>query len=93
MLIVMEYGNIAFFFELSFDFKASGGGNILEIYASEASCQQGDGAYDLVIGQDGTTAYKDNGNVYLKGYVDDFIIFSGAFDEIDLKALEEYYKQ
>ena len=50
-----------------------------------------DGAYDLVIGQDGTTSYKDNGNVYLKGYVDDFIIFSGAFDESDLKALEEYY--
>lgn len=50
-----------------------------------------DGAYDLVIGQDGTTSYKDNGNVYLKGYVDDFIIFSGAFDEGDLKALEEYY--
>ena len=52
-----------------------------------------DGVYDLVVGQDGTTSYKDNGNVYLKGYVDEFIIFSGAFDMDDVKALEEYYNQ
>ena len=52
-----------------------------------------DGNYDLVIGQDGTTSYKTGGNVYLKGYVDDFIIFSGAFDASDVKALEEYYNQ
>ena len=52
-----------------------------------------DGNYDLVIGQDGTTSYKSNGNVYLKGYVDDFIIFSGAFNADDVTALEEYYKR
>ena len=52
-----------------------------------------DGSYDLVIGQDGTTSYKSNGNVYLKGYVDDFIIFSGAFNADDVAALEEYYKR
>ena len=74
---------------VSFDF-----GDFITVSLGERNANTPlDGAYDLVIGQDGTTAYKDNGNVYLKGYIDDFIIFSGAFDETDLKALEEYYKQ
>ena len=50
-----------------------------------------DGNYDLVIGQDGTTSYKDNGNIYLKGYIDEFIIFDGALDKTDFAYLKEYY--
>ena len=73
---------------VSFDF-----GDFISVSLSDVSKNASlDGNYDLVIGQDGTTSYKDNGNVYLKGYVDEFIIFSGAFDENDVKALEDYYK-
>lgn len=45
--------------------------------------------YDLVIGQDGTTAYTS----YLKALVDDFMIFNGAFDQNDVSALKEYYNK
>lgn len=48
-----------------------------------------DGAYDLAIGEDGTNNYT----AYIKGYIDEFMIFDGAFDNDDLTALEEYYNQ
>ena len=48
-----------------------------------------DGAYDLAIGEDGTNAYT----AYIKGYIDEFMIFDGAFDAEDLAALEKYYNQ
>ena len=48
-----------------------------------------DGAYDLAIGEDGTNAYT----AYIKGYIDEFMIFDGAFDADDLASLEEYYNQ
>ena len=48
-----------------------------------------DGAYDLAIGEDGTNSYS----AYIKGYIDEFMIFDGAFDSNDLAALEEYYNQ
>ena len=48
-----------------------------------------DGAYDLAIGEDGTNNYS----AYIKGYIDEFMIFDGAFDNDDLTALEEYYNQ
>ena len=48
-----------------------------------------DGAYDLAIGEDGTNVYT----AYIKGYIDEFMIFDGAFDADDLASLEEYYNQ
>ena len=48
-----------------------------------------DGAYDLAIGEDGTNNYS----AYIKGYIDEFMIFEGAFDQNDVSALEEYYNQ
>ena len=48
-----------------------------------------DGAYDLAIGEDGTNAYT----AYIKGYIDEFMIFDGAFGAEDLAALEKYYNQ
>ena len=48
-----------------------------------------DGAYDLAIGEDGTNGYS----AYIKGYIDEFMIFDGAFDQNDVSDLEEYYNQ
>ena len=48
-----------------------------------------DGAYDLAIGEDGTNEYS----AYIKGYIDEFMIFDGAFVQSDVDALEEYYNQ
>ena len=47
------------------------------------------GAYDLGIGEDGTNEYS----AYFKGYIDEFMIFDGAFDADDVAALEKYYNQ
>ena len=74
---------------VSFDF-----GDFVSISLQEKNASTSlDGAYDFVIGQDGTTTYKDGGNVYLKGYIDDFMIFDGAFNENDLDELKEYYNK
>lgn len=56
----------------------------LEAGLSESSLST---SYDLVIGQDGTEAYT----AYLKAYIDDFIIFDGAFDQDDIASLATYY--
>lgn len=48
-----------------------------------------DGAYNLAIGEDGTNNYT----AYIKGYIDEFMIFDGAFDQNDVSALEDYYNQ
>ena len=71
---------------VSFDF-----GDFISTSLGDNKGNSLDGDYDLVIGQDGTTSYMNGGNVYLKGYVDDFIIFRGAFDMDDVRALKEYY--
>ena len=47
------------------------------------------GAYDLAIGEDGTNNYS----AYIKGYIDEFMIFDGAFDQSDVAHIEEYYNQ
>ena len=47
------------------------------------------GAYDLAIGEDGTNNYS----AYIKGYIDEFMIFEGAFDQEDVALLEAYYTQ
>ena len=73
---------------VSFDF-----GDFISTSLGDNKNNSLDGDYDFVIGQDGTTSYMNDGNVYLKGYVDDFIIFRGAFDMDDVHTLEEYYNQ
>ena len=48
MLIVVEDGNVAGFFQPFFNFKAPGGRNVLQIDSAEGTGQQGDGVYKLV---------------------------------------------
>ena len=48
MLIIMEDRDIAAFFQLFLNFKASWCGNVLQIHTAEASCQQADGLHDLI---------------------------------------------
>ena len=48
-----------------------------------------DGAYDLAIGEDGTNSYS----AYINGYIDEFMIFDGAFVQSDVDNLEKYYNQ
>ena len=43
MLVVVEYRNIADFFESALYFKASGGGDVLQVDAAEAARNQSDG--------------------------------------------------
>ena len=71
MLIVVEYRDIADFFESAFDFKASWRGNILQIHAAEASGYQGDGVYNgiHVVG-----AYAERNCVHVAEFLEE-----GAF--------------
>ena len=48
MLVVVEDGNVALFLELPLDFKAPGGGNVLQIDAAEGAGNQVDGVHKFV---------------------------------------------
>ena len=48
MLVVVEHRNIAALFELLFNLKASGRGDILQIHAAERACQQRNGIDDVI---------------------------------------------
>ena len=48
VLVVVEDGDVAHFFEPLFDLKAAGCGDVFEVDAAEAPCKEGDGLNDLV---------------------------------------------